>query len=165
LKGRQIHKAIGSSWEGLHSIRIKNMIAMVVKFELSKACDRTCWLYLRLFLIHVRFCLLVVNWIMGCLTSISFYTLTNGFASHFFIILRGLRQGCPLSPYLFLLVAEWLSRSIMEARRERSLHGVRVWGNEYLTHLLFLDNLIHQRHKVRNYRKYSNCIARPQVLR
>jgi hypothetical protein len=61
---------------------------------------------------------------------------------HFFQILRGLRQGCPLSPYLFLLVVEGLSRSIMEARRGRSLHGVQVGGNEYLTHLLFVDDVL-----------------------
>jgi hypothetical protein len=93
LEGRQIHEVIGSAQEGLHTIKTKNMHGMVVKLDLSKAYDMTCWLYLRLVLIHVGVCLLVVNWIMGCVTSVSLAVLINGASSSFFRISRGLIQG------------------------------------------------------------------------
>jgi hypothetical protein len=61
---------------------------------------------------------------MCCVTTSSFAILINGVASSFFKPTRGLKEGCPLSPYIFLLVEEGLSRSILEARRVRSIQGV-----------------------------------------
>jgi hypothetical protein len=44
LEGRKIHEAKGVAKEGLHSIKSRNLKAMVVKIDLSKAYDRICWL-------------------------------------------------------------------------------------------------------------------------
>jgi hypothetical protein len=116
--------------------------AMVLKPILSKAFDQTCWLYIRLLLIYIGFNLPVVNWIMGCISTVSFAVLINGSASPFFRPTRGLRQGCPLSSYLFLIVDEDLSRAIQEAKRTRSIQGVKMGGTEYHTHLLFVDDVL-----------------------
>jgi hypothetical protein len=48
----------------------------------------------------------MVNWIMGCLSSISFVVLINGYVSRFVTPTRGLWQGCPMSPFLFRLLVE-----------------------------------------------------------
>jgi hypothetical protein len=93
------------------------MPTTMIKLYLSKAYDRVSWLYLHLLLIHIGFSLPLVKWIMGCVTITSFAVLINGSTSNFFKSSRGLRQGFPLSPYLFLLVVEGLSRAISEARR------------------------------------------------
>eukprot|EP01018_Ginkgo_biloba_P027299 Gb_05586 [translate_table: standard] len=79
---------------------------------------------------------------MGCVSSVSFVVLINGVASSFFDPLWGLRQGCPLSPYLFLLIVEGLSHTILEARRTGRLRGIKVGQDLYLTHLLFMDNVL-----------------------
>lgn len=73
-------------------------------------------------MIHVEFNLLVVNWIMGRVTSISFVVFVNG-ATYFLKPSKGLRHVCLLYPYLFLLVVECLSRAIL-ASRERGNFGV-----------------------------------------
>eukprot|EP00253_Pinus_taeda_P010845 PITA_10845 len=142
LDGRQIHEAIGVAQEVIHSVKMKKKKGVVLKIDLSKAYDRISWLYLRMLLTHVGFSYPFVSWIMGCITNVSFAVLVNGAASSFFNSQRGLRQGCPLSPLLFLLVAEGLSRLIHKARREEKVKGIEVAINLYITHLLFVDDIL-----------------------
>ena len=62
--------------------------------------------------------------------------------SSFFRLSRGLRQGCPLSPFLFLLIAEALSRLLNRAREENLIKGVNVTNQTELTHVLFVDDVL-----------------------
>ena len=79
---------------------------------------------------------------MSCITTVSFSVLINGAASPFFHAERGLRQGCPLSPLLFLLVAEGLSRALNEAKRLGRFSGVCIGEQLAITHLLFVDDVL-----------------------
>ena len=98
----------------------------MINIDLSKAYDRVCWLYLRMLLTHLGFCYEFVRWIMACISTVSFAVLINGAASPFFHAGRGLRQGCPLSPLLFLLVAEGLSRFMLVSKAEGSFRGIAI---------------------------------------
>eukprot|EP00253_Pinus_taeda_P009046 PITA_09046 len=142
LEDRQIHEAIGSAQEALHSIWSRHLKCILLKIDLSKAFDRVSWLYIKMFLIHLGFPLALINWIMACIMTPSYSVLINGSASHFFHSERGLRQGCPLSPLLFLLVMEGLSRLIIAAKREGTLSGLRITYDCYLTPLLFVDDVL-----------------------
>ena len=84
----------------------------------------------------------MVEWIMGCIQSTTFAVLTNGSPSGFFRPTRGIRQGCPLSPFIFLLVADALSRLILKARREGRITGLKVSRTEEVTHTLFVDDVL-----------------------
>jgi hypothetical protein len=53
-----------------------------------------------------------------------------------------LRQGYPLSPYLFLLIADGLSRAIKSTKRANIVQGMRLGRSEILTHLLFVDDVV-----------------------
>eukprot|EP00253_Pinus_taeda_P036400 PITA_36400 len=142
LDGRQIHEAIGVAQETIHSLRQSIKKGAVIKIDLSKAYDRISWTYLRMLLTHLGFKLEFINWVMGCVSSVSFAVLINGASSHFFKGQRGLRQGCPLSSLLFLLVAEGLSRLILEARRTGLIKGLEVAVNMFISHLLFVDDIL-----------------------
>jgi hypothetical protein len=142
LKGRQIHEAIGVAQEGLHSMKIKKLKGAVIKIDLSKAFDRVNWLYIQMLLIHLGFGVAFTNWIMACLSSVSFSILINGSASPFFKAERGVRQGCPLSPLLFLLVVECLSHFLIEAKSVGNFRGIKISPGLYISHLLFVDDIL-----------------------
>jgi hypothetical protein len=142
LKGRQIHEAIGVAQEGLHNMKTKKLKGAAIKIDLSKAFDRVNWLYIHMLLIHLGFDVAFTNWIMACLTSVSFSLLINGSVTSFFRAERGLRQGCPLSPLLFLLVAECLSRYLHEEKATGSFRGIKITHGFYISHLLFVDDIL-----------------------
>jgi hypothetical protein len=76
-----IHEAISLAQEGLHSIKIHKKSVSVIKLDLSKAYDRVPWLYLHLLFLNIGFDLPLVNWIMSCVTMVSFVVLINGAGS------------------------------------------------------------------------------------
>ena len=82
-----------------------------------------------------------VTLIMACVKSVKYKVRVNSMETETFIPTRGLRQGDPLSPYLFLLVAEGLSRLLKGAESRGELHGVRVCRDApVVSHLLFADD-------------------------
>lgn len=75
------------------------------------------------------------------ITSVFYSVLMNGVASSYILPSRGLRQGDPLSPYLFLLCSEGFTALIQKAAQANCLHGVRISrGAPMITHLLFADD-------------------------
>ena len=79
----------------------------------------------------------------GCLSRVSFAVLVNGNAKGWVKASRGLRQGDPLSPFLFTLVTDVLSRMLLRAEERNSLEGFRVVRNSTrMSHLQFADDTI-----------------------
>ena len=82
-----------------------------------------------------------VNWIMESVTTVTYTLLINGSPSQSFKPEKGLRQGDPLSPYLFLFCASVLSIELMKAERNKEIEGVKLGrqGQTFM-HLLFADD-------------------------
>jgi hypothetical protein len=115
---------------------------LILKLNLQKAYDFVNWDFLRLILIQGGFGVSVTNWIMSCVNLAPFVVLVNGKATNFFKSGRGLRQGCPLSPLLFILVMESLSFLIKSRQRDGSLTGIEVSRLTKILHLLFVDDIL-----------------------
>ena len=83
-----------------------------------------------------------IQWVMQCVTTPSFFILINGSPYDFFSPERGIRQGNPLSLFLFILAVEVLARLI---NREASQHKIKGFQLALdllpITHLLFANDL------------------------
>jgi hypothetical protein len=110
--------------------------------DLKKAYDCVSWDFLQLILAQTGFSANSSSWIMSCVTSASFAVLINGETSEFFNSERGLRQGCPLSPLLFILVMESLSILLKKSQELGNLTGVKVSRVVKILHLIFVDDVL-----------------------
>ncbi|CAL1360189.1 unnamed protein product [Linum trigynum] len=63
---------------------------------------------------------------MACVTTVSYSILVNGHQTETIVPTRGLRQGGPISPYMFLFIAEGLSALLSKAEREKRVEGIKV---------------------------------------
>lgn len=119
---------------------MKNMAAF--KIDLRKAYDRVEWSFLESIMLKLGFNCNWVNLILKYISSAKFSVQINGKKKGNFRSFRRLRQGDPLSPYLFLLVAEGLSHLITKATNEGRLTGLSLSHGPSISHLLFVDDSI-----------------------
>jgi hypothetical protein len=98
--------------------------------------------FLRLILIQTGFNHSLIKWIMSCVDNPNLAILINGESSSFFRSGRGLRQGFPLSPLLFIMAMEALSLLLKLGQAEGKITGIKVSRTIKILHLLFVDDVL-----------------------
>jgi hypothetical protein len=117
--------------------------ACAIKLDMAKAYDQVEWIFLEGMLLRLGFHASFVGLIMRCVTSVSFSIRINGVLSESFRPTRGIRQGDPISPYLFLICSEGLSSLLKSIGPMHMARGVRVSVHSpWISHLLFADDCI-----------------------
>ena len=108
---------------------------------MHKAYDRVEWSFLQDMMIKLGFHEQWVELIMECVKSVTYKVRFNSQETEGFSPTRGIRQGDPLSPYLFLLCAEGLSSLLQYEEEAGGIEGIRVCRNApSVSHLLFADD-------------------------
>ena len=114
-----------------------------LKLDLEKTYDRLEWPFIKHCLHYFHFSNESIDIIMSCVTSVSTAIQINGTRTQKFEPSRGIRQGDPLSPYLFILCLEYLSRKIHEACANKDWVPFKVRRNtSEISHLMFADDIL-----------------------
>lgn len=143
VKGRLIQDNIVLAHEIIRKLKRKKGAdgCMAVKLDMSKAFDRVEWGFLLDTLKAFGFCDKWTNWIHQCISTTSLSFKVNGSPTGLLKPGRGIRQGDPLSPFLFIICAEVLSRMLSKAERDKQIHGIQISrGDNAISHLLFADD-------------------------
>ena len=132
--------------EVIHSLRQKKkgkVGYMALKIDLEKAYDKLEWSFIQDMLIRVNMPTDLIDTIMSCVTTVSTSIVFNGEALDPIYPSRGLRQGDPLSPYLFILCMDFLKQLIQELCSSNLWKPIKVsQRGPSVSHLMFADDLV-----------------------
>lgn len=143
VKGRQILDGIVTIVVAMHSLKEKKIKGMLIKLDLSKAYDRLSWYYLKEVLLSFGFDARWTQWLCSCISTPNYSILLNGAPSQLFNASWGLRQGDPISPFLFIIAIEGLGRLIKAQIANNCLKGLNLWGSKItLSHQQFVDDIM-----------------------
>ena len=143
LKGRGILDSVLTANEVIEDLRRCRMSGLCFKVDFEKAYDSVSWEFLYDMLQRLGFHSRWIMWMKGCLASASVSVLVNGSPTEEFHPSRGLRQGDPLAPFLFLVVAEGLAGLVRQVTKANLYEGLNIGRSEVgLSMLQFADDTL-----------------------
>lgn len=161
VEGRQILDNILLVQEMIHTLQSRKIPGMMIQLDLSKAFDKVNWNYLEATLNAFGFESRWTKWILALIKSTNFSILVNGSPSVPFSPSRGIRQGDPLSPFLFVILMEGLSRYIHKAKAEGKISGLHPFSSlPATTHQQFADDtMLHGSPTVKDAKAFKNILS------
>ncbi|GKV28181.1 hypothetical protein SLEP1_g37265 [Rubroshorea leprosula] len=141
LGGRQITDGLLILNEVVEEIRRKKISSFIFKADFEKAYDSVNWDFLDEMMRRLGFGEKWRLWIKECLQTASVSVLANGSLTEEFKMEKGLRQGDPIAPFLFLIVAKGLNVLIKSTVNKELFQGIPVGsGDLNISHLQFADD-------------------------
>ena len=138
---------------------------MVVKLDISKAYNKMEWIFLQQMMVKLGFDPTWIQLAMETVTTTSYSVLINGKPKGFITPTRGIRQGDPLSPYLFLMCVEGLSALVRKAGETGVLKEIKSSQNGiWVSHLIFAnDSLLFCQATMEESQKLLQVLAQYEV--
>jgi hypothetical protein len=141
VKGRHILDNVIQVQEAMHSSHQRKEKGMLIKLDMENAFDRVKLSFLYKVLLSFGFNSEFVKLIKACTEKPWIAPLVNGRPTNFLQASRGLRQGFPLSPFLYIIMADSLSRKLTVEKKVETVPGIRLVRElEPINHALFVDD-------------------------
>ena len=116
---------------------------MAIKLDMANAFDRVNHDYLFEIMSKFEFSKRFFRWVKACISIPWIAPLVNDRPTKFFQATRGLQQGFPMSPFLYLLVVESMSRKLQQLQGSRELKGIKATrGVKAVNHAQFAEDTI-----------------------
>ncbi|XP_071728713.1 uncharacterized protein [Rutidosis leptorrhynchoides] len=169
-KGRSILDGFLVLDEAVADLKRRKSKSFIFKVDFEKAFDSVNWVYLLDLLKLMGFGDKWVKWIEACFKSATVSILVNGSPTSEFTLEKGIRQGDPLSPYLFIIVGEGLNFLAKSACNQGFIKGVEIGADKILlSHLQYTDDTIFIgkwcKRNVSNVMKLLECFERSSGLK
>ena len=129
VSGRYIGECTRLVSDLIHHLKKTKKPGIILMIDFEKAFDSLEWSFLKQALKYFNFGKNIIKWIECFYSDIESLVINNGHASERFKIGRGVRQGDPLSPYLFILCTEILARTILN---KNEIKGLKIDNSEFL---------------------------------
>jgi hypothetical protein len=132
VPGRLINDNVLVAYKSIHAIKNKRngvVGSCAVKLDMHKSYDRVEWIFLENTMRKLGFDEAWINMTMACVRSVRYQVRFNSEETDMFTPTKVLRQGDPLSPYLFLLCSEGLSSLLLYEEEVGGIDGIRVCRN------------------------------------
>jgi hypothetical protein len=145
IEGRRISNNVIVAQEITHSFSLNSwkQKAFMIKIDLAKAFDRLEWDFIVLALQKQGFNSHFIKLIKACISNSKFSVIINGNHYGKFKSQRGIRQGCPLSPYLFVIAINELAVQLQEELQKENIKGVTLGPNcPSIFSMMFADDLL-----------------------
>jgi len=123
VKGRMIFDSVRTIDDIMEYTKIKHIPGLIVAFDFEKAFDSLSWSFLFKALNSFNFGKSFISWVSVLYCNISSCILNNGFSTQMFEVCRSVRQGDPLSAYLFIIALELL---LINIRHDNNIRGI-MW--------------------------------------
>ena len=127
MKGRFIGENIRLIDGVINFAEVENIPGLLLFLDFEKAFDTVEWALSKKTFQQLNFGPSMIKWNNICYNNIESCVLNNGWSTDFFKLERGIRKGCPLSPYLFVLGVEILAEKI---RKNETIKGITASDNE-----------------------------------
>ena len=127
VKGRYIGENIRLIADVMEATKTHNLTGILTSLDFRKAFDSLEWSFIMKTLDSFNFGGDIKSWVNTFYSNIESTVINNGFRTNWFKPSKGVRQGCPLSPYLFILSSEILSNKI---RQDLNIKGIKICENE-----------------------------------
>ena len=128
LEKRYIGNNIASLIEIIEFCEQNDIAAVLLSIDFEKAFDKLDWDFLWKCMTFFNIPQNIINWVKTLYNGANSCVTNNGHMSSYFLMGRGVRQGCPLSPYLYIIAAEVLAISI---RENQSIKGIIIGNKEF----------------------------------
>jgi hypothetical protein len=143
VAGRQIWDNFILVQEAIHASNSRGEPGMAIKLDMANAFDRVEHNFLFKVMKKFGFSQNFISWMEACIASPWIAPLLNGRPTPFFKASRGLRQGCPLSPLLYVIMAETLNRTLEWESNNGTIPGIKIaQGVKRINHSQFVDDTI-----------------------
>ena len=138
VKNRQILDNVFLAYEAMEWAKMSNQDLVVLMIDFEKAFDQVNWTFLKAAMAKMGFSEIWINWVAAFYEGASTSILVNGVVGEEFEMERGVRQGCPMAPYLYLFIADALAHMLKNPDNE--IEGLQLPNGAILREALFADD-------------------------